>query len=133
MDIVGPLADSDSLKMGLNYWTATFSDHPVNHFYVGRTRSADSIQALIYWKEERTLIEYRGLTEASDEPLALSLAFGHSLKLDRDTVDSDAEIGGSTYVITHRRWVDDMEKCLSLGSAYTISLEEAKRAILVAK
>ena len=41
--------------------------------------------------------------------------------------DTPEEIAGSTYLVTHRMWVDWMEQCLSRGREYVISLEEARR------
>ena len=76
--------DSPRLQQSLKFYVAHYSPHATNHFYVGPT----SIQkgklntALVYWKEERTLLPYTELT--IDEPI---LAWhGHHLKLDRDTV-----------------------------------------------
>lgn len=54
-------------------------------------------------------------------------AWHHDLRLDRDTVDAQDDIGGSTYLITHRLWVDWMEQCLSRGREYVITLEDARR------
>lgn len=127
MRVVGPYPDSSSIKRCLLYWTANFSTNAVNHFYVGAAQPAGGFtEALVYWKEERTLLDYGGLAE--DAPKGAEIeAWHHPLKLDRDTVDTPEEIGGSNYLETHRNWVGWMEQCLSHGREYVISLEDAKR------
>ena len=64
---------------------------------------------------------------APDPEGAEPLAWHHDLKLDRDTVDTKDDIGGSTYLVTHRLWVDWMGQCLSRGREYVITLEEARQ------
>ena len=71
-------------------------------------------------------MEYAEL-EADAPPGTEIFAFHHDLKLDRDTVDTPDDIGGSTYLETHRTWVEWMEGCLSRGREYVIILEEARR------
>jgi hypothetical protein len=127
MRVVGPYPDSSSIKRCLLYWTANFSTNAANHFYVGATQPAGGFaEALVYWKEERTILDYSGLAE--DAPKGAEIeAWRHPLKLDRDTVDTPEEIGGSNYLETHRTWLDWMDQCLSRGREYVISLDEARR------
>ena len=125
--VVGPYPESPLIKRSLLWWTSISSTNDINHFYVGATKPAGGfVDALVYWKEERTIIEYRELD--SDLPLGReALAFHHWLKLDVDTVDTQDEIAGSNYLETHRTWVEWMEQCLSRGREYVIRLDEARR------
>ena len=127
LHVVGPYPESPSIKRCLLYWTSNFSTNVTNHYYAGATKpSGGFVDAFIYWKEERTLLEYAEL-EADAPPGTEIFAFHHDLKLDRDTVDTPDDIGGSTYLETHRTWVEWMEGCLSRGREYVIILEEARR------
>jgi hypothetical protein len=125
--VVGPYPESPLIKRCLLYWTSNYSTNAVNHYYVGATKpSGGFCDAFVYWKEERTIIEYAEL----DPELPVgqeAMAFHHNLKLDRDTVDTDDDKAGSTYLETHRTWVDWMEGCLSQGREYVITLDEARR------
>jgi len=125
--VVGPYPESPSIKRCLLYWTSNFSTNATNHYFVGATKpSGGFVDAFVYWKEERTILEYSEL--ASDAPAGAEIeAFHHTLKLDRDTVDIEDDIAGSNYLVTHRTWVDWMEGCLSQGREYVITLDEARR------
>jgi hypothetical protein len=127
MHVIGPYPDSPTVKRCLRYWTANFSTNAVNHFYVGAVQpQAGFPESLVYWKEERTILQYDGL--AADAPKGTEIeALRNPLRLDLDTVDTPDEIGGSSYLVSHRAWVDWMEQSLSRGREYIISLEEAKR------
>jgi hypothetical protein len=103
---------------------SNFSTNATNHFYVGTLRGG-AFDAFVYWKEERTILEYNEL--APEAVRAEAMAFHHDLKLDRDTVDTLDDVGGSTFLVTHHIWLDWMEQCLSHGREYIISLEGARR------
>lgn len=122
--ITGAYSDSPCVRRCLDYYVSNFSTNAINHFYIGAVDIGRG-EALVYWKEERTIMDYREL--APDAEGAEALAWYHALKLDRDTVDTQEDIGGSTYLITHRLWVNWMEQCLSRGREYVITLEEASR------
>lgn len=49
------------------------------------------------------------------------------LKLDRDTVDTQEEIGTSSYLETHRTWVEWMEGCIRKGKPYCVLATDARR------
>jgi hypothetical protein len=118
---------SQSIMRCLDYYVAHFSPHATNHFYVGAVEldRGQLVRALVYWKEERTLLDYSEL--AADAPKGAEVeAWHHGLKLDRDTVDTEADIAGSTYLVTHRVWVDWMEQCISSGRPYCILLSDAR-------
>jgi hypothetical protein len=118
---------SPKIERELKFYVANFSTHATNHFYVGATKldKGQLVTALVYWKEPRILMNYGELTDDAPEGAEIFAWQGHHLKLDRDTVDTGADIGGSTYLETHRQWVDWMEQCISKGKRYVISLDEA--------
>jgi hypothetical protein len=129
MHVVAADFRSPRTTRSLNYYVAHYSSHATNHFYVGpiEVQDGELVRALVYWKEERTLLPYAELTADTPDG-ADSLAWrGHDLKLDRDTVDSPTDIAGSTYLVTHRMWLDWMDECLSKGRAYSVILSGARQ------
>jgi hypothetical protein len=130
LHVTGPYPDTPCVRRCLDYYVSNFSTNGTNHFYVGATPGGWGV-ALVYWKEERTIMDYNELDPESEGREAL--AWQHELKLDRDTVDTEDDIGGSNYLITHRLWVDWMEQCLSRGREYVVTLEEARRRSLKRK
>ncbi len=122
--VTAPYPDSPCVRRCLIYWVSNFSTNATNHFYVGTLRGG-AFDAFVYWKEERTILEYNELVPEAVGGEAM--AWHHDLKLGRDTVDTWDDAFLSTFVVTHRRWVDWMEQCLSHGQEYVISLEQARR------
>ena len=125
MRVTGPYPDSPCVKRCLEYWTSNFSTNQINHFYVGKVHPRGGFaDALVYWQEERTIIEYSEL--APDAPKGAEIeAWHHPLKLDRDTVDTENDIEGSNYLETHRTWLEWMEPLLRHGREYVITLDQA--------
>jgi hypothetical protein len=117
------------LARSLNYYVAHYSSHATNHFYVGPIEVHDGqlVRALVYWKEERTLLPYAELTADTADGAEGFAWHGHDLKLDRDTVDSPADIAGSTYLVTHRIWMDLMDECVARGRPYSVLRSEARQ------
>jgi hypothetical protein len=129
--VTGPYSDS-SVERCLMFWTANYSTNVVNHYYAGSCHPRYPFNdAFIYWKEERTLLDYHEPALCYDAPPPSPggeiFAFHHQLKLDQDTVDTGDDIGGSTYRVTHRQWLDWMEPCLAKGKEYVITLEAARK------
>lgn len=127
LTVIGPNFRSPRIERELNYYVANFSSHETNHFYVGATRLDHDrlVEAMVYWKEERTLLTYYELVPDAKHDI---FAWGpHEVKLDRDTVDTPEEIGGSTYLETHRYWVDWMEDCIRKGKSYCVLKTDALR------
>ena len=122
--VTGAYPDTPCLRRCLAWYVSITSTNATNHFYVGALHG-EPYDAFVYWKEERTILDYYELPPDSEGKEAL--AWHHDLKLDRDTVDTQDDIGGSTYLITHRIWVDWMEQCLSHGRQCVITLDEAQR------
>jgi hypothetical protein len=119
---------SNDIERCLKYWVANYSEHSTNNFYVGpiAVNQGELTQALVYWKEERTLLTYSGLAEDAPKG-AEGFAWGHDLKLDRDTVDTPTDIAGSSYLVTHRMWINWMEDCIAKGRHYEVTLKEANK------
>jgi hypothetical protein len=118
---------SGRIERELNFYVATHPLYPINHFYVGATKldHGQLLQALVYWKEERVLLDYNELEAGSSRDI---FAWGpHEAKLNRDTVDKPEEVAGSNYLMTHREWVDLMEHCVSNGKLYCVSAADAQR------
>lgn len=113
------------IERDLRYWTARYSVHPTNHFYVAATEvdGGRLKDGMVFWKEGRTLVFVAEPIPDAGE----CMTWGHALKLDRDTVDTSEDIQGSTYLETHRTWATWVESCISRGKLYTISQENARR------
>jgi hypothetical protein len=127
MRVTGSYPHTAPIKRCLQYWTSNFSTNATNHFYIGAAPLSDGTTvALAYWKEERTILEFSEL--AADAPKGAEIeAWIQDLRLDRDTVDTLEDVGGSNYLVTHRTWVDWMEQCLSRGRECVVLFEEARR------
>ena len=84
------------IERDLRYWTARYSLHSTNHFYVGATEvQGGRLKAgLVFWKEERTIVFVAEPNPGASE----CMTWGHALKLDRDTVDTPEDSHGSTYL-----------------------------------
>ncbi len=115
------------IERELNFYVATHPLHESNHFFAYPTdfRHGEPVGAEVYWKEERTLLHYSELEpDATHDIFAWS---GHELKLDRDTVDTRDDIGGSSYLVTHRQWAESVERCISRGKEFSILKTDARR------
>jgi hypothetical protein len=125
MHVVPQKFSAPWIERDLRYWTARYSLHPTNHFYVGATEvEGDRLrEGLVFWKEERTIVFVAEPNPDASE----CMTWSHALKLDRDTVDTPEDSHGSTYLETHRTWVTWMEECISRGKLYTVSQEDAQR------
>lgn len=123
---------SHSITRCLDFFVAHHPDYATNHFYVGAVviDHGKLVRALVYWKEERTLLDYTELN--ADAPKGTEIEAWHrgglGLKLDRDTVDTEDDIGGSNYLVTHRVWVGWMEQCITKGKLYCILLSDARHS-----
>jgi hypothetical protein len=125
--VVNSEFESPRLERSLNFFVAHYSSHATNRFYVGPIKIHEGmlVEALVYWKEERTLLTYTELIKGAPDSFAWH---GHALKLDRDTVDTGADIAGSTYLVTHRMWIEWMEQCISIGKLHKVTRKAARQA-----
>lgn len=118
---------SARIERELNYYVANFSTHETNHFYVVGTKLDHGllIEGEVYWKEERTILRYAELEP--DSWADMEAWPNDQLKLDRDTVDTQEEADTSSYMETHRTWVEWMERCITRGKPYFVLKSEALR------
>jgi hypothetical protein len=114
----------------LEYYVAFDSTYETNHFYVGATEldGSNLVRALVYWKEPRVLMDYGELADDAPAGAEIFAWQGSHLKLSQDTVDTPDDINGSTYLETHRQWVDWMEECIYEGREYVVTLNQATNA-----
>ncbi len=130
MHVVGTDFHSRKIPRELEYYVALESTYETNHFYVGATEldGSNLVRALVYWKESRVLMDYGELADDAPAGAEIFAWQGSHLKLGQDTVDTPDDIDGSTYLETHRQWVDWMEECVYEGKIYVVTLREATNA-----
>jgi hypothetical protein len=117
---------SPRIERELKYYVACNPLHKTNHFYIFPTQldHGQLVEAQAYWWEEQTLLTYSELVP--DGTHDIEAWQGADLKLERDAVETEDEINGSSYIVTRDWWVGCMEKCISQGRPYQISLAEAQ-------
>ena len=117
------------LERELNFFVANYSSHETNRFYMGaiEINHGELASAWVYWKEERTLLPYVELMPDAPAWSDAEAWGANELKLDRDTVDTEEDIDGSTYLATHRQWVNWMEQCISKGKPYCVLMTNARK------
>jgi hypothetical protein len=121
---------SPGIERCLQYWTANFSVHATNHFYVRATEvdRGDLVGALVYWQEGGRILDY---TEAPKG--AEARAWRLRPKVDRSAVLTDERISGSNDLVPHRVWLHWMRQCITSGKGYVVTLKTAKAAFPRAK
>lgn len=90
------------------------------HFCAIGYRDAEGTVAWVHWREGDRLIFWlgRGDGSAPDDSLVLS---NRKLDLKTDVVATEADVAGSTYLVT-RAWVAaKLADCAAKGDKYTIS------------
>ena len=113
---------SPGIERCLQYWTASFSTHATNHFYVCATEvdRGDLVEALVYWREGGRLLDYCEAPKGAE-----AQAWRLRPKVDRNTVLTDEQISGSNDLVAHRVWVRWMKQCITKGKQCVVTLEEA--------
>jgi len=94
----------------------------INRFcLVGYERTDDPSDGYVWvhWLEEQTLMLWDGSLSADWRAAGLTTA-RRSLRLGRDTVKTEYDIGGSTYLITEQTWHKRANDCATFGEKYTI-------------
>jgi len=114
---------SPGIERCLQYWTANFSSHATNHFYVCATDvdRGDLVEALVYWKEGGRLLDYCEVPKGAE-----AQAWRLRPKVDRSAVLTDERITGSNDLVAHRVWIRWVRRCLASGKNYVVTLNEAK-------
>jgi hypothetical protein len=117
--------NSPGMERSLQYWTANFSSHSTNHFYVCATEldRGELVRALVYFREEGRILDY--LEEPSG---AEARSWRLRPMVDRDAVLSDEKVGISNDLVPHRVWVRWMQQCITSGREYVVTLSDAKAA-----
>ena len=103
---------SPGIERCLQYWTANFSLHATNHFYVCATEvdRGDLVGALVYWREEGRLLDYAEVPRGAE-----AQAWRLRPKVDRNAVLTDEKINSSNDLVPHRVWVRWMKQCITSG------------------
>ena len=114
---------SPGIERCLQYWTAKFSLHATNHFYVCATEvdRGELVGALVYWREEGRLLDYAEVAKGSE-----AQAWRLRPKLDRNAVLTDEKINSSNDLVPHRVWVHWIARCITSGKEYVVTLKEAR-------
>ena len=113
---------SPGIERCLQYWTAHFSTHAINHFYVSATQvdRDDLVGALVYWKEGGRLLDYSEVSEGEE-----AQAWRLRPKVDRTAVLTDEQISASNDLVAHRVWIRWVRRCIGNGKVYVVTLPEA--------
>ncbi len=109
--------DFQAPQKALEYLVHQQGKQELNHFCViGYQLAADNQPACAYWEENNALILWAPMRG----PAVLSLS-RRFLDLDKDVVESDADVNGSTYVVS-RRWANTViDDCKKRGDAFVIT------------
>lgn len=103
---------SPGIERCLQYWTASFSTHATNHFYVYATEMDrdDLVGALVYWKKGGGLLDYCEVPKGAE-----AQAWRLRPKVDRTAVLTDEQISASNDLVAHRVWIGWVKRCISSG------------------
>jgi hypothetical protein len=113
---------SPGIERCLQYWTANFSPHASNHFYVCATDldRGDLVEALVYWREGGRLLDYSEMPKGAE-----AQAWRLRPKLDREAITTDETISNSNHVVPHRVWLQWVKQCTADGKLYVVPWERA--------
>jgi hypothetical protein len=88
----------------------------------GDARSVPAKIAWVHWREKQQLVLWEPAAEGFKSKETL-LRSRRTLDLDRDVVATDAEVAGSSYVVS-RPWVDELiNDCKRRGKRYLLSAQ----------
>ena len=106
-----------ALKNGV---AAYKKNHRTNHLcVVGYQWKRGNIQVWVLWKEEKELLLWDGALDPDSRAKSL-IGIRRDLKLGRDTVKTDNDINGSTYLETEQWWHAVADDCMKHGEKYVI-------------
>jgi hypothetical protein len=113
---------SPGIERCLQYWTANFSQHATNHFYVCATEvdRGDLVEALVYWREGGRLLDYCEVPKGAE-----AQAWRLRPKVDRTAVLTDERISANNDLVAHRVWIGWVRRCITSGKEYVMTLKEA--------
>jgi hypothetical protein len=90
-----------------------------NFCVVGYVWPDDYPVVWVHWREEQRLLLWRSGNSEEQREKGLMMA-RRNLKLGRDTVATQNEIGGSNYLTTHAWWHAVVDDCAAHGQEFTI-------------
>lgn len=95
----------------------------VNHFCVVGYRGDGYKNAWVHWKEQQRLLLWRA---SDDEKMRVKglVQARRDLKLGRDTVETEDDIKGSTYLTTRAWWQAVVNDCEAHGEQLTMQVTE---------
>ncbi len=116
---------SQGIERCLQYWTANFSPHAVNHFYVCATDldQGNLVEALVYWREGGRLLDYVEVPKGAE-----AQAWRLRPKVDREALLTDEKISGNNHVVPRRVWQQWVKQCIADGKEYVVNLTQAQAA-----
>jgi hypothetical protein len=95
-------------------------NNKIHHFCViGYKLQSGNAHVWVHWIEEKTLLLWRDGNSEESRVKGLTMAY-RNLKLGRDTVATQNEIGGSNYLTTHAWWHAVADDCAAHGQKFTI-------------
>jgi len=91
-----------------------------NHFcVVGYEWPNGNLQVWVNWREQKTNILWDGSIYKDTREKQLTMA-RRNLRLGKDTVATQDDLNGSTYLETHAWWHAIADDCMANGEKYTI-------------
>jgi hypothetical protein len=91
-----------------------------NHFcIVGYNWASGNFAVWVHWKEEKLLMSWDGSKYQDTRERGL-MAARRNLKLGRDTVETDDDINGSSYLETRAWWEGVAKDCDAHGEKFTV-------------
>ena len=110
----------------LEEFVSARSSYRVNHFCVAAYHYADGPEkAWAWWKEGKRIIPW---DPSRDPALPVSLLTENPIDLDHAVVGSEADVKGSTSLVT-RAWVQGIERdCQEHGDQFTIVKHKRERS-----
>jgi hypothetical protein len=113
---------SPGIERSLQYWTANFSQYPVNHFHVCATDldQGELVEALVYWREGGRLLDYMEMPKGAE-----AQAWRLRPKVAREALHTDEEISRNNHVVPRRVWMNWVNQCITDGKEYIVPLSQA--------
>jgi hypothetical protein len=106
-----------ALKNGV---AAYKKNHQTNHLCVVGYQWPDGYKNVwVHWKEEKELLLWDGALDPDSRAKSF-IGFSRSLELGKDTVKTEDDINGSTYLVTEQWWHAVADDCMKHGEKYVI-------------
>ncbi|QCP54866.1 hypothetical protein FAZ95_27565 [Trinickia violacea] len=95
-------------------------NHQINRFCVVGYQWPDGyVNVWVLWREEKRLLLWDGALDPDSRADTL-IGVHRSLKLGKDTVKTENDINGSTYLVTEQWWHAVADDCMKHGEKYVI-------------